>query len=245
MKHTATLLIASVSLTISLFSVYEVSQVRSQLSDINTKKPDTINNVVAKSDTPKLVTVDFQDIYNSYRIQSGADNELNQAVKAANEAIIAKKSELSELMENIKSKQVALQKTDLKADELEKIKAEVTEQITQAQQLNNLLNTQTQQIQANINNESTRINQRLYSDLQRIIKRKSQAKGYHYVINSQAQDLSQTPVFLYSLETTDLTGEIMTEMGLKPQSAEAAKTSPSIPQNEASASTEKTDANNQ
>ena len=220
----APILLASLSLVVSFFAFYESAKSNCAQKSACAE--------MSKEPAKKLVVVDFQDIFNAYRTQSGAEDQLNKAIEEANVVLNGKREELKTLLEAIKANQDELKKENIKEARLNEIKTEVTTQIAQVQQLNEFITQQTQIVQKNVYAESNRINQGLYSDLERIIKRKAQAQGYHYVINAQAQDATQTPVFLYSQETVDLTGEVMKEMNLKPTNVVANKTAPAIPREE-------------
>lgn len=232
--------LSAVSLCIAGFTFIENNSLKNKIATIEQPKlsieyPEVkiqqAEPIIIKNDSQEdqqLVVIDFQDIYNAYRLQSGADNQLNAVVKQANIALNKKREELRVILEDIKKNQEKINQKDIKKEALAAIKKELTEQLVQAQNLSDLINQQSAVIQENVNAEATRINENLYTDIQRIIKRKAQAKGVRYVINSQARDTTNTPIFLYSMETVDLTSEIMKEIGLKPVQSSNPKVSPTI-----------------
>lgn len=225
MKPTASI-ISTVSLLVATFSLYENVQLKQQIGllELNQNKnpvsecqnnqsmTDSAEHVNLK---PKFVSVDFQDLFQAYRQNLDQTKNLDQTVGKANIALNNKRETLTKLLESLAQKQNSLKQEEITPEQIEAISTEASKDLRTAQALKQEIEEQAQLIQTKVNEESAYIDQQSLANLKRAIKRKAEEKGYQYVINAQAIDLTQTPFFLYQYEQENLTDSLMEDLGLR------------------------------
>lgn len=233
------IILATISIVVSIFTVFDSYQVKKELAalELTTLEKESALDSAAEGET-SFVTIDFNDIFLAYQNQSGATDEINQAVAQANTALNQKRSELEALVSEIGTERTALAEMsdDASQEDLEAKQTSLLQKIQGAQTLEKQILESAQRVQQTVNAESAAVRARLFTDLERVIERKAQAQGLTYVVNAQALDRAATPFFLYGMERTDLTGEIMKELGLKAEPARRMEVVPAIAPEQSAAS---------
>jgi len=176
--------------------------------------------VHAQSQNLKIAVIDMQKVFDGYHKTKDAEDKLKAKAKTYEDELKARQGEVEKLKEDF-TKLLEETKNPALTDEVKKQRQDAAEK--KAQEGRMLLNQFTSLSQTRgkeLNEQRLRVRQDIVDDIRKEIDAKSKKESYSLVFDKSGMTSTGLPPLLYSLESFDITPDIIKNLNAKKSSGD-------------------------
>jgi len=160
----------------------------------------------------KIGTVDLRKLFDGYWKTKQAQVALNDRKAQLDKD---DKGMLDDLKKGSDDYQKLLEQANdqaISADERDRRKTAAADKLRELQDSKNAKDTFERQAQVTLSEQGQRMRENILKEIQAAVNTRAKAGGYALVIDSAAETVNQTPVFLYTEGQDDLTADVLSQL---------------------------------
>ncbi|HEY5914684.1 MAG TPA: OmpH family outer membrane protein [Verrucomicrobiae bacterium] len=171
----------------------------------------------------RIATVDLRKVFDNYWKKKQAEAQLKERqadMQKEDKNLIA---EFDRAREEYQTLLTGANEPALSTEERDKRKKAAEDKLKSLQELQVNIRQYEKTAETTILEQTDRMRSNILNDIRTVVNAKAKAGGFSMVIDTAAETINKTPVFLYSTNENDLTDAVLTQLNSNAPS-EAAKT---------------------
>ncbi len=166
----------------------------------------------AGAQQPRIATVDLRRVFDNYWKKKQAENQLKDRqadMQKEDKNLIA---EFDRAREEYQKLLNDANESAISNEEKEKRKKAAENKLKSLQELQVNIRQYEKTAETTILEQTDRMRSNILTDIRAIVNAKAKAAGYSMVIDTAAETINKTPVFLYTNNENDLTDAVLTQL---------------------------------